>query len=215
MLLYGCLYITISILSIVFVYKYLSLGLYTIGLGAVIMPFWYALGDAIAELFGYKIARKLIYINVICCIFFAVIATVLVWLPAPSTWHHQDAYEYIFGMLLRVSFGGEISILIGAFLNAYFITKWKVLLKGKYFWLRSLGSSLIGVTTQISVAATFIYLGQIGMSKFFMLLFLSILTHIMVSFIIVWPNALIVRFLKFWLAPASNRSIQINPYVTE
>lgn len=209
---YACLYINIALVSLVFVYKYLSVWHYEIGVSALIAPFWYAVGDAIAELFGYRIAKQIIWINVFSCLFFAIICTFAIHVPSPASWHYQGAYDYIFGSMLRVSSAAQISILIGALLNAYFLSKWRMLLKGKYFWLRSLGSSLIGLCLQVLIASILIYLGKIPLAQLAVLVLLTIAAHLIISLVIVWPNTLVVAILKRYIPVSYQSGISWNPF---
>lgn len=66
-------------------------------------------------------------------------------LPAFTKYpEYAHAYNIILHLLLRASIANAIAIAIGSFFNIYLLSKWKMLIKGKYFWLRSLGSSAIG-----------------------------------------------------------------------
>ena len=62
----------------------------------------------------------------------------------PSGWAYQESYDQVLGKLPRVAIASFLAIFVGAFINAYAISKWKILLRGRYFWLRSLGASAIG-----------------------------------------------------------------------
>ena len=53
----------------------------------------------------------------------------------------QNAYEEVFGNLIRFVSAGFLAVLSSHFLNIYIFSKWKILLRGKYFWLRSIGAS--------------------------------------------------------------------------
>jgi queuosine precursor transporter len=212
LMLYICLYISLALTSLMFVYKYINVGKWEIGVSGLIVPFWYALGDAITELFGYRVAKQLIVLNVITNVFFSIVVTIATYLPSSESWHHQDAYLYIFGSVLRVSLAAEASILVGGFLNAYFISKWRILLKGRFFWLRSLGSSLVGVVSQIFVAAILIYLGRLPLIQIGELVILTIVVHFTLSPIIVWPNSIIVFLIKTLLPSTHEVGISWNPF---
>jgi uncharacterized integral membrane protein (TIGR00697 family) len=59
-------------------------------------------------------------------------------------WGNQAAYDAILGVVPRIVLGSLCAYLVGEFLNSYVLAKLKVKTNGKYFWLRALGSTLIG-----------------------------------------------------------------------
>jgi uncharacterized integral membrane protein (TIGR00697 family) len=107
------------------------------------MPLWFVLGDVIAEVYGYKAARHVIWMAIICQFIFALSCAILISFDSPDGWANQGAYNQVLGKLPRVAFASFFAIVSGAFINAYAISKWKILLHGKYFWLRSLGASAV------------------------------------------------------------------------
>jgi len=105
----------------------------------LIIPIWFILGDLIAEVYGYETAKQVIWIAPFCQLLIALLCSFSVTLPSPSGWPHQEIYTEVFQKLPRLVFSSIFAILLGAFINAYIITRWKILLKGKYFLLRCLG----------------------------------------------------------------------------
>jgi len=140
-------YITIILAADVLIYKIAQVGSFTITVGSLVIPFWFIITDVIAEVYGYQLTRKLIWSGIICSILFTVVCATLIQLPSPVLWLHQVAYDQVLGQLPRVLFGYVVGVIAGGFVNTYLITKWKILTRGKYFFLRSIGSSGIGQLT--------------------------------------------------------------------
>ncbi len=65
-------------------------------------------------------------------------------LPYPTFWNRNGIYIQIMKPYLRFTLASTASIIIGSWLNIYFLSKWSRLVHGRYFALRSLGSSCIG-----------------------------------------------------------------------
>ena len=90
---------------------------------------------------------KLCWSGLIAQGFFCFASYILLYLPVNVSGHDfatfQDYYE-IFNNLPRIYISSAISIIIAISLNAYLIVRWKILLHGKYFFLRSFCSSTIG-----------------------------------------------------------------------
>lgn len=196
LLFFAMLYTAIGIASLTLPYKLIGIGHFVTSGASVIMPFWYAIGDLIAEVYGYKIAKKLIGFSVISCLVYAILVSIMIATPDPVGWGHQSDFNYVFGSLMRATLGGDASVLVGAFLNAYFISKWKFLLHGKLFWLRSLGSSGIGETLQLIVACSIMYAFKMPFFQIIELIATILIIHFSVTFLIVFPNNLLVTMLK-------------------
>ena len=116
--------------------------------------------------------------------------------PHPVIWTYEPAYERVFGNLLRFNLACVIALLVSAFGNAYAIARWGVLVRGKYFWLRSLGSSAVGQAIYLIIALTISFYKVISLSD----LAYMILTHYVfnLSYIVVAiiPASVGVHFLK-------------------
>ena len=72
--------------------------------------------------------------------------TVVYGITPINTWHHQNAYEYVFSGMGIVGFFGDFAIVIAFFLNSYLISKWKILLNGHHFWLKIIGANALSET---------------------------------------------------------------------
>ncbi len=58
---------------------------------ALIYPVCYALGDIIADVYGYSLSRELIWLNIYAQIIFGVIVSIALLLPSPQFWSFQPA----------------------------------------------------------------------------------------------------------------------------
>jgi len=142
------IYVTIMLISIVMSYKLTHIGSFSMSPSSIVIPFWFVLGDIIAEVYGYKVARIVVWSALICEAIFIFSIYGLIQLPSPDQgfWHNQESFNAVFGKFPKVFVGSFTGIFLGSFINVYAITKWKILLRGKYFWLRSMGACAIGET---------------------------------------------------------------------
>ncbi|MFZ9946048.1 MAG: queuosine precursor transporter, partial [Vulcanococcus sp.] len=88
----------------------------------VLFPISYICGDAITEVYGYRLASRVIWITFGCQLL-VVMATALVQVlpPAPG-WHDQAAYARILGMVPRLVVAGLVANLAGEFVNAMVVS---------------------------------------------------------------------------------------------
>ena len=208
------LYMTVKLITVVLIYKIVTLCGFTASASTLIMPLWFIMGDVIAEVYGYKIAKKLIWTAIFCQFIFAFFCTSLSTMQSPVGWVHQDAYDQVFHSLPRVAFASFIAILFGASINAYAISKWKVLLKGKYFWLRSLGASAVGELVFTAIAYFTEFYGVATMPNILHLMAVSYLLKLVINPILIVPSAMLAALLKRseGVTTEDDNSIKFNPF---
>ena len=142
------------------------------------MPFYYYLTDLLTEVYGYKYARQATWMMFFCCIIFSSIITLIIKSP-PSA--YSGDYNFAFGHLFRTTFGGTfVTILTSTFVNSYIISKWKILIRGKYFWLRSLGASGIGEAVEVFLECLILYAGFIPQQNIMSMILPTYIAHIII-----------------------------------
>lgn len=190
------LYLTIMLISIALVYKLVYIGGLTIASSSLILPLWYIISDVIAEVYGYKVIRQIIWFAILCEAIFIFLIFFLIQLPSPEFWGYQNSFNNVFGKLPRVFLGSFLGIMLGNFMNVYILSKWKMLLKGKYFWLRSLGSSAIGEAIFTMVTIMFDYLHVFPLGKIIQMIALSYTIKMIGSIISIVPASFITPYIK-------------------
>lgn len=132
--------LTANIISV----KLIAVGPLVVPAGVVIFPLSYILGDVLTEVYGYRAARRAIWLG------FAgnLVAVVAIWiaanLPSPSFWQEQAAFDAILGFTPRLLLASFVAYLIGEFANSTVLAKMKVWSQGRYLWARTIGSTVIG-----------------------------------------------------------------------
>ena len=86
--------------------------------------------------------------------------------------------------------------LISSYANIRLLTKWKILTRGKYFWLRSVGSSSIGETIYSSLNIWLILFGSLEFTKLPQLIFWSFSLKILYTVILAYPASVLVQIIK-------------------
>ena len=177
-------------------YKFINVfGIVACG-ASFIVPIWYLLGDVITEVYGYRICRRLIWATLVAYIFYAALIKITINLPPPPAWNLQNEYQDVLGIFLRVSLAGTIASLIGGFANSYLLSKWKILLRGKHFSIRSLGSSIIGQFLFVILVNFTAFSGNVSVNEILQIMIISMLIKIICSAICIIPSSFLVVFLK-------------------
>lgn len=134
----------VLILSNISSTKILSLGWFSFDGGTILFPLSYIFGDILTEVYGYARSRRVIWIGFAMNLLMVLIFYVVGKLPPAMDWGNQGAYDAILGVMPRIVLGSLCAYLFGEFLNSYVLAKLKIKTKGKYFWLRAIGSTMIG-----------------------------------------------------------------------
>ena len=208
-------YMTIKLITILLIYKIVQIGPIQTTAATLVIPLWFLTGDIIAEVYGYQIAKQVIWIVLICQFIFAGVCSSLIFLPSPSGWPLQGAYDHVLGNLPRVTLASFIAITCGSFVNAYAISRWKVLLQGKYFWMRSLGASIVGETIFTLLAFSIEFFGIVPFNNVIHLVMISLLAKIIISPILLLPSAFVTALIKTVEGvEIFDKHIEFNPFKT-
>ena len=191
------LYITVMLCDMMLAYRMISFGSVTLAGGIFVLPLFYFLSDIISEVYGYQRARQVIWFMLLCAFIFAMFLSLINLLPRPAFWQEGAAYDLVFEHLFRIAIGGGfLAILFGAFINNYIITKWKVLIKGRHYWLRSFGATAVGEFVQNFMGCLILYLGVIPLAKVFELVVPLYLIQITEGLLLTIPGTILVALLK-------------------
>jgi uncharacterized integral membrane protein (TIGR00697 family) len=136
-------------------------GEYVFGAGVLFFPISYLFGDILTEVYGYARSRRVIWAGFGALIFGSVMAVVVTNLPSASTMppERQQAIEMIFGQTPRIAVASLIAFWAGEFVNSFVLAKMKVLTAGRFLWLRTIGSTILG---EIADSAIFYPLAFFG-----------------------------------------------------
>jgi uncharacterized integral membrane protein (TIGR00697 family) len=134
--------------------------------GTLLFPVSYIFGDILTEVYGFKRARKVIWIGFICLIFSSLTFWLVRIMPGEATWEAtvgQDAYN---GILGGMSTGGLVAAsilgyLLGSFSNSIIIALLKLLTGSRYLWMRTIGSTLVGEFVDTTVFILIASLAQV------------------------------------------------------
>ncbi|MCE3268675.1 MAG: Conserved hypothetical rane protein [Burkholderiales bacterium] len=177
----------------------------------LLFPLSYAVADIITEVYGYKVARQVVWAGVICGLIFSIALQLISYIPSASP--NGDSYYVVFGHITRIYASITLGSLIGNFLNIYFISKFKVRFSGRFFWARSIFSTAIGELTFTIIAGIMVWAGIQTWSKLAVLLLNAYLFKIIYALVATGPAAFIARYLKkIEHSDAYDVGIDYNPF---
>jgi uncharacterized integral membrane protein (TIGR00697 family) len=190
------LYLTVMLCSGVLTHRLIQLGPFYTMAGTLVAPLWFTLSDVIAEIYGYTVARRLVWFGFICQTIFAIICKLLVELPSPDFLDNQTAYFTVLDSILYTCLSALVAYIFAGFINIYLISKWKILLMGRYFWLRSLGASTISELIFTVLAVFFIQVGKLPLKQMLTIMAVSYSLKVIYAILLALPANLLTYVIK-------------------
>lgn len=120
------------------------LGAFTFGAGVLFFPISYVFGDILTEVYGYARSRRVIWAGFGGLAFASFMSYVVVALPPAPFWQNQAAYEIAFGSTWRIALASLIAFVCGEFVNSYVLATMKIRTRGRWLWMRTIGSTIFG-----------------------------------------------------------------------
>lgn len=140
----GLVFTTCLIVANIVEQKLIAIGPIEATAGLLIFPVSYIINDLISEVWGFKKARLIIWYGFLMNFLAIVVFKLSVWMPGSGNFTHQDAFSLVLGNTVRITLASFVAFLFGSFLNAYVMSKMKLLQKGRNFSVRAIVSTLVG-----------------------------------------------------------------------
>ena len=154
-------FITCLITANIIAVKLVSFGPLVLPAGTIIFPISYIFGDVLTEVYGYRQARRVIWLGFGCNLLTVAAIWVAGLLPSASFWTGQAAYEQILGFTPRLLLASFAAYLVGEFANSFVLAKMKILTQGRWLWTRTISSTLVGEGLDSLVFVTIAFTGTI------------------------------------------------------
>ena len=190
-------YMSIMLCNAILTNRYIGSDLLFVLGGTFTSPLVFVLDDIITEIYGYRITQSVILTGFIAQTLFVVICQLVLLAPHPLFFKEQAAYNYVLGFsLLRINISGFVAYIVANLANSYILSRWKVLLKGRYFWLRSLGASTISEALYSLIAILMMEIGSIPNNRILKVVAISFSIKVLYSIVLAGPANLLVNHLK-------------------
>lgn len=137
--------------------------------GLIIFPLSYIINDLVAEVWGYRKVRLVIWGGFLMNFLVVIVFRLSIILPGSEHFANQAAYQLILGNTERIVVASFIAFLSGSFLNAYVMSKMKIMQRGRGFSLRAVVSTIVGEGADSLVFFTIAFAGIIPQHALLML----------------------------------------------
>jgi queuosine precursor transporter len=158
------LFVAVLLISNIASAKIVQFGFLTFDGGTLLFPLSYIFGDILTEVYGYARSRKVIWLGFASAILMSLTFMAVGALPPAAEWTSQAAYDQILGFTPRIVLASLIAYFAGEFSNSFTLAKLKVKTQGKYLWVRTIGSTLIGQVVDTLIFSLIAFSGVIPYS---------------------------------------------------
>ena len=151
------IFVSVLLISNVASSKIVALGPFDFDGGTLLFPLSYIFGDVMTEVYGYKRTRKVIWLGLLMAAMMALTFMAVNALPAAAEGSNAEAFGAVLGWTPRIVLGSIVAYFFGEFSNSYLMAKIKIWMKGKFLFVRTISSTIVGeaIDTAIFVMIAF------------------------------------------------------------
>lgn len=176
--------------------KVIQVGSLTVTAGLLVFPISYIINDCIAEVWGFKKARLIIWSGFAMNFFVVGLGLIAVAIPAAPFWEGEEHFDFVFGMAPRIVAASLMAFLVGSFLNAYVMSKMKIASQGRNFSARAILSTIVGEIADSLIFFPIAFGGIIAWKELLIMMGLQIVLKSMYEVIILPVTIRVVKVIK-------------------
>lgn len=134
--------------------------------GFLVFPLTYVIGDVLSEVYGFRAARRAVFIGFAMQALAVLVLWATVRLPGAPDYANQEALATTVESITGLAIAGLSGFLVGQLVNAWVVVRIKERTKERYLWARLLGSTVVGQFADTlvfcAIAAPIIGFGNMG-----------------------------------------------------
>lgn len=152
-------FVAVLLISNIASTKILQLGPFSFDGGTLLFPLAYIFGDILTEVYGYQRSRRVIWTGFFWILAAAGILALVDKLPPAKGWELQTSYHSILGQTPRIVLASLVAYFAGEFSNSTVLAWMKVVTHGKWLWMRTISSTLVGESVDTILFLLIAFLG--------------------------------------------------------
>ena len=125
-------------------FNFIGSNLFVVSAAIVCFPIGYIISDILTEVYGFRVARGVIWLGFVCNLLMVFLFWVGDMIPGAAFWENQAEYETILGATGWIMLGSFVAYIVGEFSNAVVMVLLKNRTQGRYLWLRTISSTVVG-----------------------------------------------------------------------
>ena len=176
--------------------KVVQLGPISITAGLLVFPISYIINDCIAEVWGFRKARLIIWMGFLMNFMVGALGQIAVALPAAPFWEGEESFNFVFGMAPRIAVASLLAFLVGSFINAYVMSRMKIASHGKNFSARAILSTVFGESADSLIFFPLAFGGLMPISELGKMMLVQVVLKTMYEIIILPITIRVVKYIK-------------------
>ena len=178
--------------------KQIALGPISVTGGLLIFPVSYIINDCVCEVWGFNKARLLIWLGFIMNFFFVSVCALCDAIPGAPYWNNDAGFHAIFGLAPRIALASFLAFVAGSFINAYVMSRMKVMSKGKHFSFRAIMSTIFGEGADSLIFFPLAFYGVIPTSELPLLMFWQVVLKTAYEIVVLPLTIHVVNWVKHY-----------------
>ena len=176
--------------------KVVQFGPISVTAGLIVFPISYIINDCIAEVWGFRKARLIIWMGFLMNFMVVALGKVAVALPAASFWEGEQAFDFVFGLAPRIAAASLTAFLVGSFINAFVMSKMKIASHGKNFSARAIVSTLAGEGADSIIFFPLAFGGLMPVNELLKMMVVQVVLKTLYEIIILPVTIRVVNYIK-------------------
>lgn len=187
-------YLTANVMAV----KVASFGFVILDSGTIVFPLAFMLGDVLTEVWGFKVARKVIWLTFFCNVLLVALTYIGVLLPHPDyAGGTAEAYKTIFSYVPRITIASLVAFLGGEMSNAWAMAKIKEWTGRKLLFVRTIGSSMLGYVFDSVVFVVLAFAGTVPWRDLLAMIAVQYVAKLLIEAVAATPLAYaLVKFVQ-------------------
>ena len=192
----GILFCVCLVASTLLGTKILQAGPFPLTAGVIVFPISYIINDCIAEVWGFRKARLIIWMGFLMNFFVVALGGIATVIPAPPFWQGEEAFHFVFGLAPRIAVASLSAFLVGSFLNAWVMSRMKLRDRERRFSLRAVLSTLVGEGADSLIFFPLAFGGLMPVSELAKMMLIQVSAKTLYEIIVLPLTTQIVKYIK-------------------
>ena len=176
--------------------KVIQLGPIAVTAGLIVFPVSYIINDCIAEVWGFRKARLIIWMGFLMNFFVVALGQIAIAIPAATFWEGEEAFDFVFGMAPRIAAASLTAFLVGSFINAYVMSRMKVASQGRHFSARAILSTVAGESADSLIFFPLAFGGLMPVNELMKMMVVQVVLKTAYEIVILPVTIRVVNYIK-------------------
>ena len=160
-------FVTLLLVANIISVKLIGVGAWVVPAGVIVYPFTFLLTDVIAELYGRRVASRVIWTGFAVSILMVIFVYLARIIPPAGFWEGQAAFDATLGMVPRIVLASMFAYLISQHHDVMAFHFWWRKTGARRLWLRNNASTMVSQAIDTSLFISIAFWGILPASVIF------------------------------------------------